>query len=545
MAEKNINIIISADVANAQQKIEAFSNTLAKTGKTSNSASIALSNLGRVAQDAPFGFIAIQNNLNPLLESFQRLQKESGSTGSALKSLGGALVGGAGVGLALSLVSSLLIKFPEILSTVSAATLRAKANQEDYNKAMAGSIAPIQTQLTQLSSLIQIARDYSLSLEIRKNAVDEIHRQYPQTLDFINAENINSQEAQNAINGLTDSMIRKAQVQAVTNQLTKANEKLLEDQNGDLSKQVNFFDALGQGILHASNKGKAALGLLTIAQKNQSKAVKEDTALVSNYSKQLDELTRVQAKAGDFAINNPTKGIKPVKIKAKVDPDINKIEEELEKLHFKIQASLNDAKPVEIPVALKLPKISDRTQGSFKLEIPDLDGGEAYDKLQQQAEDMSSIINDTLANSFAGLGEGIGNAIIGKGNLFGSIFQYLADGLKTLGKYLITSSILIAKVKATIAAAFSSNPIVGIALGVGLIALGTILQNAIPKFATGGVVTKPTLALIGEQGPERVTPLGYTGSANNAMEGNVTFTISGNTLRGVLKRADNSAQIFG
>ena len=58
---------------------------LSKGAKGTNEAAFALTNLGRVAQDAPFGFIGIQNNLNPLLESFQRLKATTGSTGAALK----------------------------------------------------------------------------------------------------------------------------------------------------------------------------------------------------------------------------------------------------------------------------------------------------------------------------------------------------------------------------------------------------------------------------------------------------------------------------
>src|SRR5215203_1100834 len=66
------------------------------------SAATATQNFGRVAQDLPFGFIGIQNNLNPLLESFQRLRAEAGSNKAALKALAGSLAGAGGVGLALS-----------------------------------------------------------------------------------------------------------------------------------------------------------------------------------------------------------------------------------------------------------------------------------------------------------------------------------------------------------------------------------------------------------------------------------------------------------
>ena len=48
--------------------------------KGSDQAAFALTNLGRVAQDAPFGFVGIQNNLNPLLESFQRLKAKQAVT---------------------------------------------------------------------------------------------------------------------------------------------------------------------------------------------------------------------------------------------------------------------------------------------------------------------------------------------------------------------------------------------------------------------------------------------------------------------------------
>jgi len=42
--------------------------------KGSNEATASLINLSRVAQDAPYGFIGIANNINPLLESFPEVK---------------------------------------------------------------------------------------------------------------------------------------------------------------------------------------------------------------------------------------------------------------------------------------------------------------------------------------------------------------------------------------------------------------------------------------------------------------------------------------
>jgi hypothetical protein len=89
-----LNIQVSANVQNAVQGLNTVQQKLAQTAVASgklggsvagiNQASNALMNLGRIAQDAPFGFIGIQNNINPLLESFQRLKAETGSTSAAL-----------------------------------------------------------------------------------------------------------------------------------------------------------------------------------------------------------------------------------------------------------------------------------------------------------------------------------------------------------------------------------------------------------------------------------------------------------------------------
>ena len=126
MAQETLKITITADnkeaVNNINQTITAtanLGNAMKQIPSSSGAATNALTNLSRVAQDAPYGFIGIANNLNPLLESFQRLQKETGGTASALKAMGAGLMGPAGIGLALGAVSSLIVAFgPKIANFV-------------------------------------------------------------------------------------------------------------------------------------------------------------------------------------------------------------------------------------------------------------------------------------------------------------------------------------------------------------------------------------------------------------------------------------------
>ncbi len=103
MAAEQLQIQVQANVSNAVNGLNDLNKTLAttntaavKTGTTgmntlakgTGQATNALTNFGRVASDAPFGIIGIANNIDPLVQSFVSLRKETGSTGGALKALG-------------------------------------------------------------------------------------------------------------------------------------------------------------------------------------------------------------------------------------------------------------------------------------------------------------------------------------------------------------------------------------------------------------------------------------------------------------------------
>jgi len=107
---------LTAKIGTVSTAIGELNTKLNTVGRPTADATNALSNLSRVAQDAPFGFIAISNNINPLLESFQRLQKDTGSTKAALLSMASGLTGPAGIGVAIGAISALSVIFSKQLS---------------------------------------------------------------------------------------------------------------------------------------------------------------------------------------------------------------------------------------------------------------------------------------------------------------------------------------------------------------------------------------------------------------------------------------------
>ena len=92
---------LQSQAKNLQQTATAavkYDNSIKALRPGTNEATRSLVDLGRVVQDAPFGFIGIANNLNPLLEGYSRLKTETGSTKGALSALASSLVGGGGLG---------------------------------------------------------------------------------------------------------------------------------------------------------------------------------------------------------------------------------------------------------------------------------------------------------------------------------------------------------------------------------------------------------------------------------------------------------------
>lgn len=82
--------------------------------KGSDRASQSLINFGRIAQDAPYAlnnFGSVANNIDPLISSFQLLVKETGSVGTAFKTLGASMLGAGGIGLAISIITSAITIF--------------------------------------------------------------------------------------------------------------------------------------------------------------------------------------------------------------------------------------------------------------------------------------------------------------------------------------------------------------------------------------------------------------------------------------------------
>ena len=124
------------------------------------------------------------------------------------------------------------------------------------------------------------------------------------------------------------------------------------------------------------------------------------------------------------------------------------------------------------------------------------------------------------ANSFAtGLSHGFGNLLI--------VSDSFGDSLKNLGNIL---NRVVAQFAAAVVQALILKTILSLIPGVGQFSLFA----GITPFAHGGIVTKPTIGLLGERGPEAVIPLSQMSSMQGG--GVLTTSIGLNALHFALDR---------
>lgn len=174
----------------------------------------------------------------------------------------------------------------------------------------------------------------------------------------------------------------------------------------------------------------------------------------------------------------------------------------------------------------------------------------ARETLYQFNKAATQIVKGIAESGLSDIGIAIGDAFSGKGfdNALSDFSKVLGDGLIAIGKELILASGVIKGIKVALDSLFA-DPLVGIAVGIGAIAIGEVLKNSVKSvgahaFATGGIVTGPTLGLVGEAGPEVIFPLdrlnrfiqGTRGAASTDV--NVRGVISGNNIRLALARSD-------
>lgn len=155
----------------------------------------------------------------------------------------------------------------------------------------------------------------------------------------------------------------------------------------------------------------------------------------------------------------------------------------------------------------------------------------ATNVLSEFDAEASQIITGGIANTFAGIGDAIGSALVNGGNVLKSLGGALLQGIGQIATRLGEAAIGIGVSMLAIKLAFK-NPFTAIAAGVALVALGSALGGIANNAVNGGGSTASSGS--GSSSTNYGSSTSYASSGGSG-GGTYVFEIAGTKLIGVLK----------
>jgi hypothetical protein len=559
--------MLNREMSALRGTITNINTAMGNTAKRSGDATQSLVNLSRVAQDAPYGFIGIANNINPLLESFQRLQKESGSTGNALKSLAGGLIGAGGLGLAVGIASSLLVTYSkEIAEFFNGPTEKLKKFREELNK--------LNQDIYKIVGEAQTNRAVGLNLvevitggdtKKAETALGQLRKLYKDNAEI---QDVKMTKDKAYLTHLVNMAAKQEEYAGKEQNSVAALNKAYEERNRKTDEKNKELAKITRDIF-SSGGGTGGRGTVTTVAEQKAAVERKYAPILAELDKTIS-----QVKLKNLELNKSLSGFAtPDKKGGKAADPMKEFSDNLKSENNLILQAIQRRKELgktanyitqETPedkakaekqrlAGIKLfgeskmtgefgKSLQDKTSGFYE-EQKKINEEKAKDiLLTQQQTDANLMLADTLSNYAA-------NSFM---NLFNSMEQGMSLG-EALGNMFmdLAKQIAAAAIKAAAFQAILSLLPGGAGAKLASGGFGSIFKSIL-GLASGGVVNGPTLAMIGEGSEsEAVMPLSKLGSmmqntfnagamASNGGGGNGEFVLRGQDLVLAMNRSETS-----
>jgi len=518
-----IRFDISTNTNQAVAGIEKVTKSLQKMPNASNQATNSLMNLSRVAQDAPYGFIGIANNINPLLESFQRLKATTGTTGGAMKALGSSLMGPAGVGLAVGVVSSLLVTFGDRLFGAGKAAKEASEKAKQLRDSIQGIFENAGKEAANVNLLISVLKNETETRERKLSAIKQLQQIQPEVFaslklegDTVNGLDSAYQQYLANLQSVIKVKVRQSQLENLITKQLQLQDKVIGDQliidKPFLASAIpGEREKITKSLINQVSAAKIELQNLQSEINNILKDIQSNT---QGIELKPPPVTKTTVSKKDNIVPLLGLGDSDQALFSSIDRIFSKIQD---RVNFRLKNLFNQKKGFDI------------TGGSAKEKglIPD----ETIKATQEQLQFLSQAIGSVLQPAFSGLFDAFEEG----GNVIKSFFDGFVDGIKRMIEQLL----------ATAAISGILSLILPNAGGFGKIFSGLI---GLPGRAAGGPVAAGRPVIVGEAGRElfipstsgRIVPTnglgGLAGAAMQMVSVTVNGQISGRTIELVQTR---------
>lgn len=269
----------------------------ASTTQNANKTAAALTDVNRILQDLPFGFIGIQNNIGPAVESFRRLRVEAGSGVGVIKALAGSILGAGGFGLAITVVTTLLTfattgfsAWTRGMGGAGSAAKKTSTDIEDLDKVLKNTAEDVAKSASRVTTLFNALESGTLNTSQRKKALDELKQQNQEFFGALKDEKGVIEGLQVAYDGYLQRLNAIATAKALETELTKLFDKRLQL---ELQLDPRFKAATSadnQKLIGTLSKQLAKLGGPVDFTKEENNTIANGN---ENLKKRADLMTRI------------------------------------------------------------------------------------------------------------------------------------------------------------------------------------------------------------------------------------------------------------
>lgn len=545
-----------------------------------NSANNVFLQFSRIIQDAPFGIIGFANNISPAQEALSRFGQTAKDTGVSTRTLLlKALVGPGGLGLAFGVITAAaqfavvgFSAFTRGLGGTSEASKKAAEALKKQKELMDGIIQDVAKEINQVQVLVQVLKNETLTRQQRVNAIKELERIAPEYFATLNAEKSTIEDITRAYDRYLGSIRRIIEGKVTEKELLDVTERRIKlerelnkpalsqvvignklvtvrnavyDADGAVKKQQEELVDLRKLELDLVQKlarlqppdkvfkeakiksdKSAENDIIQTAKFLESQFVFEPEIQFSKFDTNADELRKARRIVSDFLSKPVIFKVPFVPLlseppKEEVEDDIKRFkrffQKEVQAIDTPIPATTDFTLLQALIDEKKLKAQQDKLGAIFGVGKDNI-----FTDAQKQAVFTAQAISGILTPAFNSLFDAIKAGENPVKALFKSLAQSVADLVQRLIQAAIQAAILSAIFPGGV------NSVKG---------FGNIFKNIL-GFAQGGIVSGPTLALIGEgvgtsrSNPEVVAPLDQLRSMLADLGGGGQTVVVMGTLRG-------------
>jgi hypothetical protein len=429
---------------------------------------------------------------------------------------------------------------------------KAAEQQKLFNEINSETQKNFEEEVKSVSGLLAVVNNHNASMVERKNALAEIQKIYPDFLANQNLDKVGSEELKTATTNLTNEIYKQAKAKAAFAKLQELSAKMLEYELGKQQAQLSTQAEINR--LYASGASPAQVQKFIESQKNVGTIAEQNAAKIQS---QIDAIINMSNAQG-LSLTPVSKATTAIKEQTKAVEGLTTAQTNqaaartLGAPQFGAGAPTIEAfAAVTGPMQQYAPVLKQATGEQIAIM------SDYEQRMTEAAGAINNAFNSMTAEGVEAFGDMIGGILSGQITSFDDFGKALLGSVAKFMRAFGTALIATATASKAFKEFILKRPEIGIAAGIALVAGSAAISGMLKKgpqptaFAEGGIVSGPTLGLVGEypnarNNPEVIAPLdklkGMLKTGDNSSGFVASTTIAGRDLAIVLERYNKDSK---